>query len=430
MVWCSLRISRCAGTSARSLTSTVIRSIDTRPTIGAGAGAGVEVDPRRAERAQQAVGVARGQRRHPRRTVGAPVGAVADGLARDDVADLDHRQRETDHRPRVGEGEAAEEAHAGAGQVEMVVPAEQESAGGREAAARVRDAVREGGEGFGLCRVHRMTGLVRAGEVAEDERRGELSDERERPRRVPRLRGRGGSCRCRSGARGFGPEADSAKSCTCALLLRQGVRSKSRRAPRRRASGRRGRGSPGLADRAAQRCAFLRERDEEAAHAGGRQRRADPGRAEPVGVGLEHGGGRDIRRRTGRRARASWRRSRRGRWSERRARWRNSRAGSARVGPEPPAGVKGGRDDVMAAPLNACMVATKSGKRGGHEHVRRDRTGTGSAGGFAVARGGGSDSRRRRGGRPRRASGGAGAAARGRYRRSSRTGQPQPNGAR
>ena len=146
--------------------------------------------------------------------------------------------------------------------------------------------------------VHRVIGLVGAGEMAEREHRREAREQRRRRRRGRPGSGRGGSCRCRAAARRAGRQGRARNPSSCATLLRQGTRSKARHraaSPRHQAGEDEDRGAG--AEDLAQRGALLGQRHEEGAGAGGVEGRRDPRGAEAVGVGLDHGGGLDLRRR-------------------------------------------------------------------------------------------------------------------------------------
>ena len=300
-------------------------------------------------------------------------------------------------------------------------------------AARLRRTPgRPGGErreGLGLAAVHRVVGLVGAGEVAEREHRREAREQlgarrRARPAQAEavhaavELQRAGRARRDRARNRRVAPR-----------LLRHGTRSKvAAQARRRPASGRRRRGSPGRgrAPRAARRL----PRPAPRRRCGRRRRRAPAptrGGAEAVGVGLDHGGGLDRGAESASSARqlaamASRSMVRRARamatvsWPEGRA-WQRAASVAWRSSPcaaafHPAGSVYGRR---RSRPADA---------GGAHE---RDGTSAAEAAPAAEALSRADDRRGAgggRGGRPRRAGGAARAAARGRRRRPPRADQP------
>ena len=296
-VWCGAEDFEGVGDLARPVTSTVIRSIETRPTSGQGVCAGEEHRGAGAEGAVQAVGVAGGDGGDAGGAGGGPGGAVADRLAGRQVADLDHRQRQRHHRPRRGERQPAVEADAGAGQAVVEGRAEQDAAGGGEAAAdpgKPRGEAVEGGRpGGGSSGAPGSSAQARWLSASTGARRG-------------RSVGGGGEVR-RSRPRRFIPES------SCSVHGRPG-RSRAKCSHLSEAvqawdqvGGAAGVGVAGHqpgedvdrragAERGAEGDALLGEGDEEGARAGGGQRRGDAGGAEAVGVGLHHRGGLDLRR--------------------------------------------------------------------------------------------------------------------------------------
>ncbi|MPL73095.1 hypothetical protein SDC9_18888 [bioreactor metagenome] len=125
---------------------------------------------RRAERAHQPVGIAARDGGDARVFLGGPGVRIAHGLARLHVAHLDHRQRQGDDRPRRLEGHSTIQRDARAGDVEVVVAAKEDAAGGRERTRHVHPCGHLA-EGVELIAVHLMRGFVRAGEVAHDQLR-------------------------------------------------------------------------------------------------------------------------------------------------------------------------------------------------------------------------------------------------------------------
>ena len=126
------------------------------------------------ERAEEAVGIANGKCGDARGTLQRARCSVSHSLAGRNVAHLQNSSGKLDHRRKtVGAGAArlaAIKRNAGAHEIIMIGPPEQDAGGVGEARRRLRQFRAKGVEGLPLRLVLRMVGLIGAGKVAHQKR--------------------------------------------------------------------------------------------------------------------------------------------------------------------------------------------------------------------------------------------------------------------